>query len=108
MRKQIDRCWEYMRCGEETACSAYPDAGEHCWEVSGTMRSSEAERRLEKQAKIAREEGRDLTEQEMLMFKPTKPIKLCKYIERYGTCRCCPYYQYVEKIKNIGKEKGFF
>jgi len=89
-----------MRCQEERTCPAYPDCGEVCWEVAGTMRSSEAERRLEKQSRIAREEkGRDLTEEELLMLRPMKPVKLCKFIERYGSCKCCPYYQYIIKAK---------
>ncbi len=99
MRRLIERCWEHMRCSEERTCPAYPDKGEICWEVAGTMRDNEAEKRLEKQAKIARQEGRDLTEQEMLLLHPLKAEKLCKFIERYGSCKCCPYYQYVEKMK---------
>jgi len=101
MARHIDRCWEYMRCSEERSCPAYPDCGEKCWEVAGTMRDNEAQKRLEKQAKIARQEGRDLSEQEMLMLRPGKTVKLCKYIERYGSCKCCPYYQYVDKEKKI-------
>ncbi len=98
MKRLIERCWEHMRCGDERTCAAYPDNGEKCWEVAGTMRSNEAEKRLEKQAKIARQEGRDLTEQEMLQYH-SKAVKLCKFVERYGSCKCCPYYQYVEKMK---------
>jgi hypothetical protein len=97
MGRHIDRCWEVMRCDESQTCPAYPDKGEICWEVAGTMRTSEAEKRLEKQARIARQEGRDITEQEMLSSHALKPGKLCKFIERYGTCKCCPYYLYAEK-----------
>ncbi|MDD5747072.1 MAG: hypothetical protein PHO30_07415 [Candidatus Omnitrophica bacterium] len=105
--KNFDRCWEHMRCGEERTCGAYPDNGEKCWEVAGTMRSNEAERRLEKQAKLAREEGRDLTEQELLQFNPTKAVKLCKFIDRFGSCRCCPYFLFVEKMqRSMTKFKG--
>ena len=104
MRKHLDRCWEYMRCSEERTCCAYPDKGEVCWEVAGTMRDNEAEKRLEKQAKIARQQGRDITEQEMLLLHPRRAVKLCKYVERYGSCKCCPYYQYAQKMK---KSMGF-
>ncbi|MBU4305518.1 MAG: hypothetical protein KJ893_07880 [Candidatus Omnitrophica bacterium] len=107
-RKHLDRCWEYMRCAEQVACAAYPDCGEVCWEAAGTMRTNEAEKRLEKQSKLARETGRDLTEQELLMFKPVRSVKLCKYIERYASCKCCPYYQYVDKIKKISKGRSPF
>ncbi len=99
MKKHIDRCWEYMRCNEERTCCAYPDKGEVCWEVAGTMRDNEAEKRLDKLAKIAQQEGRDMTEHEMLLMHPMKAEKLCKYVERYGSCKCCPYYKYVEKMK---------
>jgi len=70
------------------------------------MRNSESEKRLEKLAKIARQDGKDMTEQEMLLLNPMKSVRLCKYVERYGSCKCCPYYQYVEKEKktrNPGK-----
>ena len=99
MKRLIDRCWEHMRCDEERTCAVYPDKGDVCWEVAGTMRNNEAEKRLAKQAKIARQEDRDMTEQEMLQSNPGKVVKLCKYVERYGSCKCCPYYQYVEKMK---------
>ena len=99
MKKHIDRCWELMRCSEEMTCPVYPDKGEICWEIAGTMRNSEANKRLEKLAKIARQAGKDRTEQEMLNLHSAKAEKLCKFVERYGSCKCCPYYQYVEKMK---------
>jgi hypothetical protein len=88
-----------MRCGEEQTCPCYPDKGEVCWEVAGTMRNNESQKRLEKLAKIARQEGRDITEQEMVQYSSVKSVKLCKFVERYGTCKCCPYYLYAEKEK---------
>lgn len=108
MKRHIDRCWEHMRCSEERTCSAYPDKGQVCWEVAGTMQNNEAHKRLEKQAKMARQEGRDMTEQEMLLLHPSKVAKLCKYVERYGSCKCCPYYQYVEKMDKSMKIRRNF
>ena len=99
MKNHIDRCWEHMRCEEEQTCSAYPDKGQICWEVAGTMRDNEAEKRLEKQAKIARQKGKDMSEQEMLLRHSSKVEKLCKYVERYGSCKCCPYYKYAKKME---------
>ncbi len=95
-----------MRCQEEMTCPSYPDCGEVCWEVAGTMRNSESEKRLEKMARIARSEGRDLTEQELMMLKPVSTVKLCKFIERFGSCKCCPYYQYVEKENKVRGQKN--
>ena len=108
MKRHIDRCWEMMRCDESATCPAYPDKGEVCWEVAGTMRTSEAQKRLEKQAMLARQDGRDITEQEMLVNHNAKPTKLCKFIERYGSCKCCPYYLYAEKErKNMTGPKKY-
>jgi len=108
MRRNLERCWEFMRCGDQLTCPAYPDCGEKCWEAAGTMRNNEAEKRLEKQSKLARESGRDLTEQQLIQLRPSKAVKLCKYIERYTSCRCCPYYQYVEKSKkSMGGKKMY-
>ncbi|MFH1459495.1 MAG: hypothetical protein ABIG64_03875 [Candidatus Omnitrophota bacterium] len=98
--KRKDRCWEYMRCGEEITCSVFPDGGETCWEIAGTMRSNEAEKRLEKLSQIAQESGTDITEEQLQQqFKSVKQVKLCKYIERYGSCKCCPYYKFAEKFE---------
>ena len=108
MRKHIDRCWEMMRCAEEQTCAAYPDKGEVCWEVAGTMRSNEAQTRLEKQAKMARQSGGDITEQEMFLMHSVKKVKLCKFIERYGSCKCCPYFLYAKKArKSMGGPKKY-
>jgi methyl-accepting chemotaxis protein len=30
-------CWDYMKCGTERTCPAYPDHGRDCWKVSGTL-----------------------------------------------------------------------
>ncbi len=30
-------CWEYMKCGKEEECPAYPDHGFECWTVEGTV-----------------------------------------------------------------------
>ena len=105
-KRFYDRCWEHMRCGEEQQCSAYPDCGYNCWEVAGTMRNSQSERRMEQLYQRARESGRDVTEQDLLMFKPVKPMKLCKFIERYGMCQCCPYYQHVEKMEKASRTRN--
>lgn len=107
MSRFFERCWEHMRCNEHTTCSAFPDKGEICWEVAGTMRNNEAEKRLEWQCKLARESGRELTEQDLMMFEPVAPVKLCKYIERYNLCRCCPYYKYVEFKKKSTQTKKY-
>ncbi|MFH2137609.1 MAG: hypothetical protein ABII88_03775 [Candidatus Omnitrophota bacterium] len=94
-----DRCWEYMRCGEEQSCPAYPDRGEDCWLHAGTMSGSDAERRMDFLRKMAIDEGKDPDSPEMMYLKPTKEKKLCKFVVRYGMCQCCPYYQYIERLK---------
>jgi methyl-accepting chemotaxis protein len=30
-------CWEYIKCGFERNCPAYPDHGRDCWTVDGTL-----------------------------------------------------------------------
>ncbi len=30
-------CWEFMKCGKERECPAYPDKGFTCWNVPGTV-----------------------------------------------------------------------
>ncbi len=30
-------CWEYMKCGREKECPAYPDHGCDCWTVEATV-----------------------------------------------------------------------
>jgi hypothetical protein len=30
-------CWEYLKCGREKDCPAYPDKGFGCWNVEGTL-----------------------------------------------------------------------
>ncbi len=101
--KHLQRCWEYMRCQEQFGCAAYPDHGEDCWLVAGTMRAdTDAERRLGKQKQRAYDDP-NLSEAKLAQFN-TAPKKLCKYVERYGMCRCCPYYQYVEKEKKDRKQ----
>jgi hypothetical protein len=30
-------CWDFMKCGMETHCPAYPDHGFDCWNVEGTL-----------------------------------------------------------------------
>ncbi len=30
-------CWEYMNCGMRRKCPAYPDYGQGCFVVTGTM-----------------------------------------------------------------------
>ncbi|MCP4649126.1 MAG: hypothetical protein GY853_03465 [PVC group bacterium] len=100
MRHKLrDRCWEYMRCGEEKACPAYPDHGEECWFHAGTMSTSTAERRLDFIRKRAMEEGKDMDSPDLMYLQPMKKKKRCKFIERYGMCQCCPYYQYMERMK---------
>lgn len=93
MPKKKDRCWEFMRCGSEQSCAAYPDCGEECWAYAGTKRIVEREQRLKMLEKI-----------EMQDYGSVKfQRQLCKYIERYGMCQCCPYYQYVEKTERQNK-----
>lgn len=106
VNQRVDRCWEYMRCGSEIVCAAYPDCGHKCWEVAGTLRNSAAERRQGKLYNLAREKGRDLTEKELIAYRPATPKQLCKYIERYGICQCCPYYQQMEKMEKERKAKN--
>jgi methyl-accepting chemotaxis protein len=31
------RCWEYLKCGKEQNCPAYPKNGANCWTVEGTL-----------------------------------------------------------------------
>jgi hypothetical protein len=31
------RCWEYLNCGTEKNCPAYPEDGFGCWNVEGTL-----------------------------------------------------------------------
>jgi methyl-accepting chemotaxis protein len=54
-------CWEWMYCGAERGCPAYPNHGRDCWEVDGTLC------RGEKQG-AAQEKGQDC-------------ITLCKFME---------------------------
>lgn len=30
-------CWEYLKCGKEKECPAYPDFGKTCFSVQGTL-----------------------------------------------------------------------
>jgi hypothetical protein len=30
------QCWEYMGCGKDRGCPAYPDYGRLCWPIAGT------------------------------------------------------------------------
>lgn len=30
-------CWEYMLCGKESTCPAYPNSGRICWSKAGTF-----------------------------------------------------------------------
>ena len=30
-------CWEYLNCGSEQNCPAYPKNGSNCWNVEGTL-----------------------------------------------------------------------
>jgi hypothetical protein len=30
-------CWEYLKCGLEDKCPAYPKHGCDCWNVTGTV-----------------------------------------------------------------------
>jgi len=36
-------CWEYMKCGKEQECKAYPDNGRICWSVTGTLCGGETQ-----------------------------------------------------------------
>jgi len=87
-----------MRCAEEKTCAAFPDAGEECWAIAGTMRDSEMEKKLEKMSIMARDPGRDLTEPQLMQMQNRKTTKLCKFIERYGSCKCCPYFKYIKEF----------
>ena len=106
VKQRVDRCWEQMRCGFEIECAAFPDCGHKCWEVAGTLRNSASEKRQEKLYNLAREKGRDLTEKELTAYHPAKPKLLCKFIERYGMCQCCPYYQHMEQMEKDRKAKN--
>ncbi|MBU0634097.1 MAG: hypothetical protein KKB82_00145 [Candidatus Omnitrophica bacterium] len=100
MKKFKDRCWEYMRCNEEKSCAAFPDYCEECWAIAGTMRNTESDKTLSKMSQAAQDSGRDLSEPQFLQMNPgAKTSKLCKFIERFGTCRCCPYYKYVQEFE---------
>jgi hypothetical protein len=33
----IATCWEYLKCGKEDACPAYPERGWECWNVESTL-----------------------------------------------------------------------
>lgn len=37
------KCWEYMKCGHEEKCPAYPDSGRTCWYVAGTYCGGEVQ-----------------------------------------------------------------
>lgn len=30
-------CWEYLKCGKEKECPAYPNFGKSCFSVTGTL-----------------------------------------------------------------------
>ena len=108
MVKRKDRCWEFMRCAMEMECAAYPDKGEECWLNAGSMRqASTAEERLDRLKREAIAAGRELTEQELRLYKPVGNKKMCKYLERYAMCQCCPYYQFMERKKKEQKRGRF-
>ncbi len=105
MRKRfLERCWERMYCGMEQRCPAYPDNGEECWKVAGTMCASTAEETLKKFNKALREKGEDQNGEQSLAYEPMQTKEICRFVERYGRCKCCPFYQYIEKEKKWGKK----
>jgi methyl-accepting chemotaxis protein len=36
-------CWQFMKCGNEQQCPAYPDNGRDCWHVTGTLCGGEVQ-----------------------------------------------------------------
>lgn len=48
-------CWEMKECTEETYrdCPAYPDKGQDCWKVTGTLCDGGKIQKASKQEKIA-------------------------------------------------------
>jgi hypothetical protein len=32
----MGNCWEFLKCGREAGCPAYPDHGKECFAVTGT------------------------------------------------------------------------
>ncbi len=54
-------CWEYINCGSQQKCPAFPDNGRECWSVTGTLCRGEVQG-------TAEEKRRDC-------------ITLCKFLE---------------------------
>jgi hypothetical protein len=47
--------WEFMRCGKEVGCPAYPDHGFQCWNVAGTLCRSERQGNYEQKVGACRQ-----------------------------------------------------